>query len=361
MSKTTIRLIVLLNTLAILSACKGQPQTGKADQNLSTPHAGKIVSELDKAIWSIYQDNNGHYWFGSNGNGVFYYNGKNLIQFTKGNGLAGHQIRGIQGDKHGNVYFDTPDGISKYDGYTFSTLKPIYSAENKWKSEPGDLWFKGSGDPNGVYRYDGDSLFHLTFPEQDLQAAFGMEFEARQYSPYGVYGIYKDKKGNLWFGMLSAGVYRYDGNSLFWIAEQELTVLEDGRVPGVRSIIEDKNGDFWLSNTLHRYRISTTENGKVSYQKLAGIAQSNAQPKMKFPYFMSAMIDDNNADLWLLTYKEGVWRYDGKTLFQYPIKAGETDVLLFAMYKDNQGTIWLGTHNAGVYKFNGSAFEQVEL
>lgn len=353
--------ILLLSVMTTLSSCKGQLQKGEADTLPSITHSGKTISKLDKAIWSIYQDKKGHYWFGSNGKGIFKYDGKNLVQFTGNNGLAGNQIRGIQGDNSGNIYFDTPDGISKYDGHTFTTLKPIYSVQNKWKLLPDDLWFKGSGNPNGVYRLTGDSLFYLEFPEQDLEAAFGIKFDARQYSPYGVYGIYKDKKGNLWFGTLSAGVYRYDGDSFFWIAEKELTVLDDGRVPGVRSIIEDKDGNFWLSNTINRYRIDAAENGKIGYQKLPGIGQSNGKPKMNFPYFMSAVTDDNNADLWLLTYSEGIWRYDGKNVFHYPIKDGETDVLLYAMYKDNQGAIWLGTHNAGVYKFNGENFEKVEL
>jgi ligand-binding sensor domain-containing protein len=81
---------------------------------------------------------------------------------------------------------------------------------------------------------------------------------------------------------------------------------------------------------------------------------------MELPYYLSA-ITDNTGHLWMVTYNEGVWKYDGKHLFHYPIKDGETDVLLFTIYKDNSGTLWLGTHNAGAYIFNGHSFQKFGL
>ena len=56
-------------------------------------------------------------------------------------------------------------------------------------------------------------------------------------SPYAIYGLNKDKDGNIWFGTVTAGVFRYDGTSFLWIAEKELSTLPDGRVLGVRSIL----------------------------------------------------------------------------------------------------------------------------
>ena len=134
---------------------------------------------------------------------------------------------------------------------------------------------------------------------------------------------------------------------------------------GVRTIIEDRNRNYWLSNILNRYNIiqdktSPTEKKILKYNKLKGIERSSKQVRMKFPYFLSAVTDNENKDLWMVTYSEGVWRYDGKNLFHYPIKDGETDVLLSTIYKDNQGSLWLGTQNAGVLKFNGKTFDKFE-
>ena len=36
---------------------------------------GVTVTQLDKTIWTIYQDKKSNYWFGCKENGVYYYNG----------------------------------------------------------------------------------------------------------------------------------------------------------------------------------------------------------------------------------------------------------------------------------------------
>lgn len=339
-----IKIIFPALLTALFASCQAQQGLVQDDVEVDS---GKIV--LDSAIWSIYQDSRGDFWLGSNGSGVYKKSADSLEHYDREDGLAGNQIRGIQEDSKGNLYFDTPDGISKFDGSSFVTLKTVRS--NDWKLNKEDLWFKGSGDLNGVYRYDGSILHFLTFPEQDLQKAFGVPFPERAYSPYGIYGVYKDSKGEMWFGTLSAGVYHYDGDTLHWIAEQELTGLEDGRVPGIRSIIEDKNGEYWLSNTRFKYTIDRSHG--FQYEKTNG--QTGAV-KMEFPYFL-ASAKDQAGNVWMITYSEGVYCYDGEKLRHYPVYNGDQKVLLYTVYIDRNGQLWLGSHNAGVLKFDGESFQ----
>lgn len=81
------------------------------------------TNEIDKNIRSIFQDNKGNYWFGTNGAGVYRYDGKRLTQFTVKEGLANNQIQSIQEDKFGNIWFGTGAfGVSKFDGQTFTTV-----------------------------------------------------------------------------------------------------------------------------------------------------------------------------------------------------------------------------------------------
>lgn len=83
---------------------------------------GNTVSQLGKNIRSILQDRNGNYWFGSDGEGVYRYDGKTLIQFTFKDGLPNNQVRTIQEDKSGNIWFVTGEGICHYDGKSFTTF-----------------------------------------------------------------------------------------------------------------------------------------------------------------------------------------------------------------------------------------------
>ena len=71
-------------------------------------------------------------------------------------------------------------------------------------------------------------------------------------NPYSVFRVDKEKEGNIWFGTFVAGAFRYDGNI----------------APGVRSMIQDKNGYFWLSNFKSKYKI---EPNTLEYKKIKGI------------------------------------------------------------------------------------------
>lgn len=351
---TKCNLILIFCILTFLCCC-GRNDSRRHTKQDNIDSAGNIVSKINDNVWVIYQDLKGNYWFGTNGQGVYYYNGEFIKQYTVADGLVSNQIRGIQEDRFGDIYFDTPEGISKFKDSAFFTLIPIHSSRNNWKLQPNDLWFKGNYDDNSVYRYDGDSLYHLKLPEYD-----DIQMDDTPYSPYATYSIYKDLRGTIWFGTLTAGVYTYNG-SWSWIAEKELVVLDDGRVPGVRSIVEDKDGNFWFSNILSRYSIHSQNDTSVdmgfNYQKIPGIVLSEEEQNMKFPYYISATVDHESEDLWMVTYDEGVWKYDGTDMIQYLIKEGKRNVHLFCIYKDNEGTLWLGTDN-GIYRFNGSIFKK---
>ena len=320
---------------------------------------GVTVTQIDKTIWTIYQDKKSNYWFGSKENGVYYYNGHRLKHITTQNGLVSNEIRGIQEDANGNIFFDTEKGVSKFDGQTFKTLQMANpdSPLNNWVLKPDDLWFRMGSTKNGAYRFDGKYLQYLKFPTSPQENTFNKNNPNTSLKPYGLYTIYKDRKGFMWFGTASLGVCRYDGKNLNWHYEEQLQTTPNGGDFGTRAIFEDKNGKFWINNTRFRYVIETYGNKPITFKKENGIGYLNKTNKMEFPFFLS-VTEDNKGNLWLATYEEGVYKYNGKELIHYPIKDGETDVLLFTIYKDNKGVLWLGTHNAGVYKFMEKTFER---
>ncbi len=81
-------------------------------------------------------------------------------------GLCSDRIRGIQEDTTGNIYFTTYEGISKFDGRSFTTLSVLNSSTpTDWKKHADDLWFIGPPDAGVVFRYNGNSLHRLEFPK----------------------------------------------------------------------------------------------------------------------------------------------------------------------------------------------------
>ena len=346
--------------LSFFLSCKGQEAQQTENPPETPPTTGTVVQELDRKIWAIFQDKNDNYWFGSNGTGVYLYDGQKMTQYTKSDGLVDNSIRGFQSDKAGNVYIETPGGVSKYDGRTFSTLKVNNAPLNSWMLTPDDLWFNCNGDLKDVYRYDGNYLYELKLPRADIKAAFGIDPDDSNFNPFGVYAIDKDKAGNVWFGTVMAGAFRYDGQHFMWFPEKELSTLEDGRVPGVRSILEDKAGNFWLSNFISKYTIIQEEGKRASYEKQVGIDIPNSALKDELPYFNGGLVDRNTNDLWMIKYEGGAWHYKDEKLLHYPVEKGAETAALVCIFQDNQGILWLGSDNAGVFKFNGETFEPFE-
>ncbi len=186
-------------------------------------------------------------------------------------------------------------------------------------------------------------------------------------NPYDVYTIYTDSRGNIWFGTAVFGVCRFDGKSLDWITEVDVTEIHNGPSNGVRSIIEDKEGYFWFSNSLFRYDIYNNTSGKsktVSHQDTAfkysrekGVGSLDGVKDGDMVEYMSAT-KDNAGTLWIATYGDGVYSYDGEKITHYPFVDGNRYITLFSIFKDYQGALWVGTHEDGVYRFNGKTFER---
>src|SRR5688572_8661879 len=84
---------------------------------------GEIVSDLGASCWVVFQDASDDYWFGSDGNGLFRYDGTTLTRFTTKDGLAHDAIRGIQQhEATGHLLVSTNGGVSKFEGERFVTL-----------------------------------------------------------------------------------------------------------------------------------------------------------------------------------------------------------------------------------------------
>ncbi|MFD0962818.1 ligand-binding sensor domain-containing protein [Pseudofulvibacter geojedonensis] len=312
---------------------------------------GDIVTKLGKNIMVVYQDRNNIYWFGSWEEGVYKYDGKTLVNYTTKHGLPNNRIDEIKEDKLGHIYFTSchpKSSVTKFDGNSFTILSATPS--NNWQLNSSDLWFRNAYGTEKVYRFDGTTLHELTIPKPpNLNNSFE------------IYSIYSDKQENIWFGTNPSGVCRYNGKSFDWIKEDDVTEFRNEGANGVRSITEDKNGDFWF-NTEYRYSIynSKTLTDDKFYTRHKSIGELNGIKDSGLNEYLSTVRDHDN-NLWFVTYLDGVWKYDGEKTTHYSIKDESKQITLFSIYKDNNNILWLGTHKNGVYKFNGMEFEKFTI
>ena len=361
MKKLTLNILLLLSILSAFTACKRPKSSTIETENLSEAIAiGDTVQALGDSLWYIFQDKKRNYWFGSNGEGVYRYDGKIILNFTTKDGLFSNSIRQIQEDGLGNIYFSTVGGISRYDGKSISTLMPIESKD--WKLQADDLWFHvlGSKEKNGPYRYDGKQLYRLEFPEnafhEELLKTHGSSF----FNSDEVYTTYKDRHGAIWFGTAGLGACRFDGQTHNWIYEKDLTETPNGGSFGIRSIYEDKTGKFWFCNTLHRYQIDaakTAQSDRLIYNKTPGIGDAASFGGDAYVYYFN-IIEDLEGNLWLTTWDQGVFKYDGENITHFAVQDDGKDVNLVSMYKDREGKLWLGTPENGVFVMGERGFER---
>ena len=340
--------VLLFSMLSLLTSCNGQPY----NPNKFKEHSeelfvkGDTVNKLGSSIMVVFQDKKNIYWFGSWISGAYRFDGKTLINFITKHGLPNNRIDEIKEDVYGNIYFTScsPNStISKFDGQRFTTLSAIPS--NEWKLQSNDIWFKHSYRTEKVLRFDGITLHELRLPKPPKIS-----------NPFEIYSIYKDNKGNIWFGTNPVGVCRYDGKSFDWITEEDVTEFRNEGANGVRSIAEDKNGDFWF-NTEYRYSVydSTTLKSNKFYTRHLSIGGLDGKNERNLDEYLSTVRDNHN-NLWFVTYRNGVWKYDGKTVTHYPVQIDANNITTFSIYKDSNGDLWLGTPEYGAFKFNGTAF-----
>ena len=355
--------------IAMITSCSGQSHSNGLE---SSHPAQQIISKTDaqiagisegietlqpvQNIRSMLHDRNDMYWFGSDGDGLYRYDGKSLALLTDKDGLCGNQIQTIQQDKSGNIWLGTGKGICCYDGRSFRNFKDYPQTlvwdglPNVWRKEPGNLWFSG-GANGGIYRYDGNSFSNYRFPGDEPESPSS----SRPYSLYDIYCIFEDRAGNLWFGTQNKGVCRFDGKNLSWFVDEGLAGA------AVRTIFQDKAGNLWFGNNgygLFRYdgkylRNITAEKGLDNPGFLEKFQEKEGTLARVW-----AINEDTDGNLWIGTIDAGAWRYDGKNMTNYTTKDGLTDNGITAIYKDQKGELWFGTAGE-LCKFNGKYFAKV--
>lgn len=359
-----INLHLFFITFILLSSCaeqkKSQPVKNTTNAVDTFTHSGEIVNETGANIMIVYQDKNNNYWLGSWIDGLYKYNGKTLVHFTTKDGLPHNRINEIKEDQLGNLFFNTSNGLSKYDGKQFTTVPVVRT--NQWKIQANDLWFKYESDSGHVGRYDGKVLHRLTFPSITFNGEIIRENAQMKNSPYSVYTIYTDRRGNIWFGTAALGVCYYNGIEHAWITSGDVNEMHNGPANGVRSILEDKEGDFWFCNTIYTYTVYPKEGSAkqdqptFNYTRKNGIGNLIPNDSTSREYLSATL--DTNGHVWIARYRDGVYEYDGKTIHHHPVQANGKDITVFSIYTDHYGQLWLGTEANGAFTFNGKTFEK---
>ncbi len=300
--------------------------------------------QISEYIREVFQDREGVFWFGTNGDGVVRFDGESLTYISEEQGLAGRAIRGILQDSEGALWFATSGGVSRYESGKFTnyTVAEGLSDNNVWSimlDSTGVIWV---GTGAGVCRFEGESFVQFLLPGDKA------EKPATRFSPSVVFGMFEDQVGNLWFGTHGGGVHVYDGE-LFTSYTQE-----DGLAGNyVRCIVGDRHGRIW---------IGTNGGGASCYdgKSFQNFTRKNGLNNDR----IYEILEDKAGNLWFSTLGAGACRYDGETFtpfredYNLMINGSPARGHVQEFFEDKDGILWLGC-SGGLFRFDGESFINV--
>jgi len=305
--KQILILFVLIVTVAVFTSCSGQSNEGALNPKSSS---------------ALLQDKAGNFWFVSEKEGVFRYDGKSFINYTEKDGMSSNFVYCILEDNEGILWFGTADGISCFDGKKFFNI-PITTITN-----------------SNSYRKTTTNNFGVPFPQSNF-----------------VQGFLLDKTGTLWIGT-GNGVYRYNGKTYTQFANNDGIVNNTGfQINGIETFLQDKNGNVWFggrgSEGLFRF------DGKI-------VSHFKLDDKM----WVRPLLEDSKGNLWFGSPRHNmIYCYEGKEFL--PFGKNEIKDWVFYMTEDREGNLWFsnglkggvtfydGKTNKNLTKNDGLCYETV--
>lgn len=343
-SKNTFSFFILT---VILSSCNNQ--TNSAVNQTSAPNNQNKEINFDKGIYCGLLDSDDVLWFGSNGGGIYRYDGASFTNLSEVDGLCNNQVYSIIEDKKGHLWLGTANGLCKYDGKTFTHIPiPFSDTSSIWldkvyplinpnavhsliQDTQGDFWIGTGG--GGAYRYDGVNF-------TSFLTDIGRKQEDSLYHNW-IPSIAEDDAGNIWFAsMTHGGVSQFDGKKLTHFMPKD--GLTDDMI---RTIFKDKSGKLWFGYNGNRNSGLTCYDGKsfVNFYEKDGLCNTRIR----------RIYEDKKGNIWLGADLGNLCIYDGKTFKEFKSKDGKPVTNVLFILEDGKGNIWFGGKN-GLSKFDGN-------
>lgn len=194
-----------------------------------TPYASSLIAAIKVPLWCLEQDSSSNLWIGTP-NGAYCIKDQRLLHFEANNGFTDNPITEIYNDADNNLWFGSQgSGLYKYEGDRFVTFDRSHGMSGSEvimgisKDASNDFLFGLSG--GGLLRYEGMKLSSVPIPAQ--------------YPELNRIGcVFTDKKGVTWLGTERAGVWTYQNNTFKRITGEGIY--------SVNGIMEDEHGTIWF-------------------------------------------------------------------------------------------------------------------
>ncbi len=258
-------------------------------------------------------------------------------------GLTGTTATDIVQTKDGYLNIGTYEGLVRFDGVDFKTVKRSRGNNYKFSSvriiledSKENIWIGSNDEGVHIIKPDGSSKAYTTqngLPNNSVRA------------------LCEDKAGNIWIGTAAGVVYLTPKGHLITPQFQAGTVSKG--IIAV-SLYCDTAGRVWL--------ITSNENGLFLFSD--GLFHTIPQIDKEFgSYFATSIIQDLGGTFWIGMAESGIVRINNGDLKKVQTNTILDDTSTWAMYVMPDGTILFGTERGLVAFHNGefSASENKDL
>jgi len=277
-----------------------------------------------------------------------------LRAYTTADGLPHNVINKIVRDSRGFLWFCTEDGLSRFDGYTFTNYGtaqglPHTSVNDLLETRSGELWlatngglvhFDPKGTPSGRVVNAGDSIVNGSPMFTTFVPAEG-ERSARAFA-----ALTEAHDGTIWCGTW-AGLYRLerDANHLR-LRFVDLEVTSENRVqPIISDLLEDRYGTLWIATLGGLYR-RWPDGTTAVYTQRDGLPSEAIHD----------LLEDHEGQLWAATRYAGFFRFRAESshappaiLASYQKWNGRT-TWVFQLFETSDHRFWIAS-NGGLTEF----------
>lgn len=274
--------------------------------------------------------------------------------YTTADGLVSNQISRIVRDSRGYLWFCTEDGLSRFDGYTFTNYTTQKGLPTNWVNDfletRGGIFLVATAAGLCVFDPQGEPVSQNRLAEQPAaRPMFTVSRPGANQLSGTITKLFEDSGGNIWCGTMW-GLYRVEiVNQRLIIHDTDLGIRSDENgYHRIRSVVEDRDGGLWIATSyeLLRYHLD----GRTERPDLIKASSD--------PGLMDIAIDSNTG-LWVAT-RAGLWNItktgtdtQGKEQFavrKYARAEGLSCIEMTAVHQDDSGRLWLGT-DYGLFEF----------
>ncbi len=260
-------------------------------------------------------------------------------------GLAHNSVYDILQDRRGFLWFATEDGLSRYDGYTMTTLRhdpfdpgTLADSDVNEISEDcsGALWIGSWG--GGLDRLDPET-FEITHFQHDPRRSAGL-------SDNRVQALFEDANGALWIGTYRGGLNRLgaEGGDFDHFRQEagDSGSLSHDRV---WSITGDSEGYLWVGT---EDGLCRSEEQSARFSRFLGDWMSGR---------VRVLSPARGGGLWVGT-EGGVFRLRPRQMgdevrgSDRELVPGTLDMTCTALLEDGENRLWIGTKDHGLLCFD---------